>query len=168
MINLEGKSNEQQKNIIFDLIYSRTLLIKLSKIILKLYFEKKFNNYLSIINFMKDIINNQSSFYVSSKSAIKLPVNSNSESLKSDEANETSVGQKSILIIKNLNIVLHFQVKKFLLKSLKTTLNLTLILNNDLKGENQTNQSLNYFKIIRYLNRISEFFYEFESVVNFL
>ena len=89
---------------------------------------------------MKDIIQNQNIFYISAKSVAKPAINTNSESLKSDEVNDITVGLKSILSIKFLSRVMHFHVKKFLLKSLKTTL--TLNLNSDLKTVNQKAQSI--------------------------
>lgn len=90
---------------------------------------------------MKDLIQNQNSFFISAKSGAKPGLVANSDSLKSDEANDTAVELKSILSIKNLNRVLHVLVKKFLLKSLKTSLILTLNSNKELKAENQKDQS---------------------------
>ena len=95
---------------------------------------------------MKDLVQNQNSFYVSSKVVAKPTGNQNADSLKSDEVNETSI-QKSILTIKNLDRVLHVNVKKFLLKSLKTTLNLNLFYNVDLKSTNQKSQGKKALKL---------------------
>lgn len=142
ILDLDNKSYDKQKNIVFDLIYSKTLLIKLSKVIIKVFLEKKFNQYSLIVNFMKDLIQNQNSFYVSSKSNSKQIANTNTDSLKSaDDVNEPTGGIKSILSIKNMNRVLHLLIKKFLLKSLKTTLTLNLNLNSELKADNLKSQS---------------------------
>ena len=155
LLDLDNKAYDKQKNIVFDLIYSKTLLIKLSKVIIKVFFEKKFNQYSLIVNFMKDLIQNQNSFYVSSKSNAKQVVNMNSDSLKSaDDVNDSTGPIKSILSIRSMNRVLHLLVKKFLLKSLKTTLTLNLNLNTELKADNLKSQSI-FILTVSWINRIS-------------
>jgi hypothetical protein len=148
LLDLDNKAYDKQKNIVFDLIYSKTLVIKLSKVIIKVFFEKKFNQYSFTVNFMKDLIQNQNSFYVSSKSNTKQFVNTNADSLKSaDDVNDTTSPVKSILSIRNMNRVLHLLVKKFLLKSLKTTLTLNLNLNSELKADNLKSQSIPFLTV---------------------
>ena len=135
LMDLNSKLNDNHNKIIFNIIYSKTILIKLSKVFLKIFFEMSYSNYPLIINFIKDLIQNQNSFYITFKSSIRPLVANNSDSLKSNEVNENALGLKSILSIRNLNIILHPNVLKFFCKSLKSCLNLNF--NKYLKADNQ-------------------------------
>ena len=62
--DFENKFSEKQKNLIFEIIYSNYYIIKLSKIFLKIYFEKKSSQTVKVVNLMKEIIQNQLNFYI--------------------------------------------------------------------------------------------------------
>lgn len=136
MIDLDNHLIEKNINVLFDLIYSKYYLIKLSKLIVKIYFEKLFLQTASVSNLMKDLIQSNPNFYITSKNTSVRA--QNADSLKGND--EDGATQKVILQIKNLDRILHINLKKYILKCCKTTLLLNLISNADLKSnKNQEN-----------------------------
>jgi len=151
-LDVHNANFEKQNFLFLDLIYGNSHLIKLSKIFLKIFFEKKYNQYGLILNLMKDIVQNQLSLYTSKDANTKM---TNAQVMKSDSLTNSSENKeeksKSLLTLRRMTKSLHIGVKKFLIKSLKHCLHLTL---NNLNTENLTNLKNQHSNIfIEFLNQ---------------
>lgn len=154
-LDLENKNISERssyinccKIIYFDSIYHNFILIKLSKIFLKIYFEKKFGNFSHIINLIKEIIQNQLILY-STGTTNKSTVVKTDSLTKSEETKEDLNLNKPLLTIRKLSKTMHISLKKFLIKSLKHCLYLSLSNLNNIQISNKNSnifiEFLNYF-----------------------
>ena len=142
--DFDNKFSEKQKNLIFEIIYSNYYIIKLSKIFLKIYFEKKSNKTIKVVNLMKEIIQNQLNFYKApnKSSGSTTKGMSGSDSLTKSEDVKDDSFSKPLLNINKLTRVMHFSLKKYLLKTLKNCLEIELSQNEDLKSNKKNQESL--------------------------
>ena len=116
-IDCENKIFTTHEGLLLFLVNNNYHIIKLAKIFLKIYFEKKTNNLLVITNLLKELIQNQLSMYVRSKTQISVK---NADSLtKGEELKEDSQINTPLIMIRKVDKILHLGVKKFLVKSLK-------------------------------------------------
>jgi hypothetical protein len=151
-IDIENTLLDSPRKLLFFLVFKNYHLIRLAKMFLKVYFEKKYNNLTPVLNLMKEIIQNQLTMYTTGDKATSS--NKNADSLtKGEELKDDSVMNKPLLNIRKVNIVLHLSVKKFLIKSLKRCLYMLLEgMGTNLKGNLSNNQMfleiLNYFMSI--------------------
>jgi hypothetical protein len=151
-IDIENNLLDNPKKLIFFLVFKNYHLIRLAKILIKVYFEKKYNNLTPILNLMKEIIQNQLNMYTTTDKGQN--TNKNVDSLtKGEETKDDSVQSKPLLTIRMINKVIHLCVKKYLIKSLKHCLYLLLeSMGTNIKGNLSNSQMfleiLNYFMSI--------------------
>jgi hypothetical protein len=154
-IDIENTLLDNPKKLVFFLVFKNYHLIRLAKMLIKVYFEKKYNNLTPVLNLMKEIIQNQLNMYtVPSEKVTSSNVSKNADSLtKGEETKEDSVQNKPLLTIRGISKVIHLCVKKYLIKSLKHCLYLLL---ESMSGNiNSITNSQMFLEILNYFMSIS-------------
>jgi len=162
---LLGNSDKNTNLIIFSMIFPKYHLIKLYKIFLKLFFEKKHIQTLFIINMIKDLIQNQLSLYSCSSVAGKPTISTKSDALtKSEENKDDLIKNLPLLCIRNLDKTMHVNLKIFLIKSLTNCLKITLfniskisqnVINANCNNNIKNNSSQRYLEFLNHFMSIS-------------
>ena len=103
----------------FDVLYKTFHLIKLSKFIIRIFIERNYLNVLLLLNLLKELVQSQLILY---SSEIQKARESKADSLKGDSDDILANKTKTLLSIRELNFHMHLNMKKFLIKTLQTSL----------------------------------------------